>query len=193
MKLFTDIARELSAYEDRRDKVIRVSRDHLREAKRIIFLCHEGKINEANSRLKTLTGALKKDGQIFSKSLKGSKDRFMVTHEGSWAAALEEYAESFFLVNVLLKKKLVEPVIRIPGDILIGGLADMTGELARLSVMSGAARDLKAVAAYKKIVAEVIAFMVPLYVTGSNRQKVDQAKKNLKRIEEIVYEVTIRQ
>jgi len=62
----------------------------------------------------------------------------------------------------------------------------------RLSVMAGAAKDSKILARYKKIVAEVVGFLLPLYLTGGSRQKADQAKRNLKRLEEIIYEVRIR-
>jgi predicted translin family RNA/ssDNA-binding protein len=193
MKLFKTIASELNAYENRREQVIKVARDVLRDGKKVTFLCHEGKMAEAGIQLSAVTQRVKRYEKEFNGAMGKSKRQFQIYKEGSWLAAMEEYLESWFFYNFLAKGKLVDPVLRsVPAEVYIGALADFTGEVTRVAVMRGGKKDIKALEAYRRVVADVVAFMLPLYLTGQNRMKFDQAKKNLKRIEEITYEVNIR-
>lgn len=193
MKLFNLISQELDAYDKRRELVIRASRDILKEAKRIIFFCHEDNLTEAAKRLAILNKAISNAEDKFRKPLPNTKQSFSLYNEGSWNAACEEYLEAWFLYNAITKHQIVEPKGITPSaDIYVGALADCTGELVRLSVILGSDKKIKEIEKLRKLVADIVAFMLPLYLTGQSRQKFDQAKRNLKRIEEILYEVKIR-
>ncbi len=192
MKLFTSIASELEASEARRELVIKASREILRDAKKIIFLCHEGNLTEANKQLAVVTVAIVRSEKSFKSKL-GKGAPVSLYREGSWNAAIEEYLEAWFFCNFLSSNKLVEPAIAgIPAEVSVGALSDFTGEVVRVAVMRGASKDKKVLAQFRKVVADIVAFMLPLYLSGQNRMKFDQAKRNLKRIEEIIYEVNIR-
>lgn len=194
MKLFSAIVKEFGAYERRREQVIKESRVILREAKSIIFLCHEGKQQEANDRLQKLSKLVRTTEAELQKPLVPRQGAFPLYSEGSWSAGAEEYLEAYFFTTFLKTKKLgaVPAQIHPKAEVLLGALADFTGEVLRAAVLSGADKDVRTIQRYRSIIAEVVAFMLPLYLTGQSRQKFDQAKKNLKRIEEILYEVKIR-
>ena len=193
MKLFNTIVRELEAYEARRELVIKAGREILRDAKRVIFLCHDGKLDEAKRHLASLTRIVGTNEKKFKKPLSANRGAFPLYSEGSWCAAVEEYLEAWFLLHFLTHKKIVAPTGIAPkADVYIGALADSTGELVRLAVLRGARKEVKTIEQFRGLTARVVEFMLPLYLTGSSRQKFDAAKKNLKRIEEIVYEVRIR-
>ena len=193
MKLLQSIARELDAQLDRRESIIREGRDVLRESKKIIFLCHEHKVSEAHTRLTKLFKEVKDAERKFSRPLFPASGPYPLYSDGSWCAAVEEFLEAWFVYHFLKNNKIVEPRgISPKAEVYIGALADSTGELVRLAVLKGAEKDGKAIEHYRKLIAQVVKFMLPLHLVGSNRQKFDQAKRNLKRVEEILYEVKIR-
>lgn len=191
MPLFSRIAKEYAAYDAWREQVIKASRDVLRASKQIIFLCHEGKLAEAGAQLARTTKLAASLEKQFNRSVSGK--RFSADQEGSWAAACEEYLEAWFFYHILRDKKIIEPKgIDAPAEVLLGALADCTGEIVRNAMMRGAERDVKTVRQYRSLVISVVAFMTPLYLTGYARQKFDAAKKNLKAIEQILYDIAIR-
>ncbi len=192
MKLFTDISRELRAYEKARESVIKVSRDYLTASKGIIFLCHENKLAEALQQLTLVTKNMIASERDLKKALLKAQKTFSLYEEGSWNAAVEEYLEAWFFVQFLKTGKLMVPKINPPAHVYLGALADFTGEVVRRSVLKGADKDVRTLEKYRKVIADVVAFMMPLYLTGQSRQKFDQAKRNLKSVEEILYEVKIR-
>ncbi len=192
MKLFTDISKELKEYEKARESVIRVSREYLTASKSIIFLCHENKLDEALRQLSLLTKNMIASERDLKKALLKAQKTFSLYEEGSWNSAVEEYLEAWFFCQFLKIGKLAAPKINPPAHIYIGALSDFTGEVVRRAVLKGADKDVKTLEKYRKVIAEVVAFMMPLYLTGQNRQKFDQAKRNLKSVEEILYEVKIR-
>ena len=193
MNLLQSIARELDAQLDRRDAIVKEGRDILREAKKIIFLCHDGKLSEARKRLSTLHRDVRATEAKFSRPLFPRGALFPLYSEGSWCASVEEFLEAWFVYHFLTQKKIVEPTgLKPKAEVYVGALADSTGELVRLAVLMGAARDAVALQLYRKLILQVVTFMLPLHLTSQSRQKFDQAKRNLKRVEEIIYEVKIR-
>lgn len=192
MNLFKNIAQEFAAHDERRESMIKISRGILKEAKRVIFLCHENDLKAADRDLKTLTRIVEKAETQLQKKL-SSGNEYALYSEGAWKVAIEEYLEAWFLLNFMTQSKLIMPKVLTPQvETVIGALSDFTGEISRLCVVRGADKDLKELRNYRDIVAEVVKQLLSLHLTGHNRQKFDQAKRNLKRIEEIVYEVKIR-
>ena len=74
----------------------------------------------------------------------------------------------------------------------LGGICDATGELVRRAVNEAAAGNFGEVEKIKGIINDVIAELVQFDLTGYLRTKYDQAKGNLRKIEQINYEIKIR-
>ena len=193
MKLFKSITREHAAYERRREQVIKSARGILRDSKRVIFFCHEGKTQDSKRLLASTSRLIAQLESKYQKPLYAKAKSFSLDHEGAWASAVEEFLEAWFFYHFLSTQRVVEPKHLQPSvNVYIGALADFTGELLRTAVVEGASRNIRALERYRAAISDVVAFMLPLYLTGQNRQKFDQAKRNLRRIEEIIYEVKIR-
>ena len=77
-------------------------------------------------------------------------------------------------------------------DLVIGGLSDFTGELSRQAVLKATEGDAKTVEKVFLTVRDVIEFLLKMNLTGSLRTKFDQAKHNLRKIEEVRYESSRR-
>lgn len=189
--LFSQLTKQFSDYGTWREGVIRAGREVLRDAKKIIFLCHDGKLKEAERALSALARRVRSSEARLMKPI--SSAARSLYGEGSWRAAVEEYLEAWFFYHIVVRRAVVEPIgVHAPAEVYIGALADATGEVSRNAVMRGASRDLATLKEYRALVASIVAFMTPLYLTGFERQKFDQAKKNLRQIETILYDVTIR-
>jgi predicted translin family RNA/ssDNA-binding protein len=74
----------------------------------------------------------------------------------------------------------------------LGGLCDLTGELVRRAVNRAAAGYAEEVSGIKAIIDDIMAELVAFDMTGYLRTKYDQAKGNLRKIEQISYEIKIR-
>jgi predicted translin family RNA/ssDNA-binding protein len=108
--------------------------------------------------------------------------------EGMWHAALEEFAEASLYHQAMTKGK-VGRVPELPPDpeIYLGALSDLTGEMTRSCVLAATDRKFDEVKNLAAAVREIVEFMLTLNMTGGLRGKFDQAKQNLRKIEEISF------
>jgi len=158
----------------------------LREAKLAIFALHREKPEEADSHLDTAQTFLKK----VQESLRSHPE---LLFEGSYRAALEEYTEAQIFKHVLKKHKWIklEKHLMDP-PIYFGALSDATGELVRYAVRGASQGNRDHAELAYKLVEQVVEFFLQMDLTGSLRQKSDQAKKNLQTLEHIRYEMNLR-
>ena len=77
-------------------------------------------------------------------------------------------------------------------DTYIGGLCDLPGELYRYAIKSATAKKFPMVEKCYKISEEIIGELMDMDLTGYNRNKFDQAKGALHKLEQVVYEVSLR-
>ena len=77
-------------------------------------------------------------------------------------------------------------------DSYLGGLCDLTGELVRQAINRAAKGNFEEVGKMKKIINEIMVELVEFDMTGYLRTKYDQAKNNLRKIEQNEYEVRMR-
>ncbi len=151
------------------------------EAKKIIFALQRGE---------NCSARLKKLDKTFLLLLK-QFGRERIFREGTFRASLEEYIEAVFLAAVLENKKISAlPRFDIDVEIYLGALSDVTGELVRRSTNLIADYKVneakKIISAGQKIVDELLEFDM----TGSLRTKYDQARNNLRKLEQLNYEIS---
>ena len=116
-----------------------------------------------------------------------------LAQEGSYKAGVEEYVEAKML-NKLVSGEKVDAIkgITINAESYLGGICDLTGELVRQAVNRAAAGKLKEVARSQGAIEDIMAELVEFDMTGYLRTKYDQAKGNLRKIEQINYEINLR-
>lgn len=156
------------------------------EAKRAIFALHRDDAATADALLASAAGAL---ADIRAKI--GGRPE--LADEGSYRAALEEYAEAA-LYRAWVKDGAVGPVALegVDHEIYLGGLSDLTGELQRRQVRFATDGKLDEVKRIKDGVSEIVELLAEMDLTGYLRNKFDQAKNSLRRAEDVLYEVTLR-
>lgn len=181
-----NISKDLRAYQKERNAIFGKSRQILQAAKESIFATHRQDYKKAADFLKKAEIILKELSKNYDKA---NRLRF----EGSYKAALEEYVEAKFFYMVMTGKQLRPIAIGSIGpEEYIGGLADLTGELVRQAVLQTIAENYDRIQPWRDLTEEIVGFMTKLYLTGSSRQKFDESKRNLKRLEKILYDIKLR-
>ncbi|HNU96067.1 MAG TPA: hypothetical protein PKH95_01515 [Candidatus Magasanikbacteria bacterium] len=185
-KFLQTVRKELLAYAQKRREVIKFAGDAQFLAKKTIFSLQGGNINEAKNSL----NEAKKILITLSKKYKTTADLF---DEGSFKAALEEYAEAELFLSFVEDKKISRiRDLKIDSDIYIGGLCDVPGEILRFAIKSATERNISEVKRCYKTAEEIINELVDMNLTGYNRQKFDQAKQALNKLQQVVYEVSLK-
>lgn len=186
-KYFDLVRQELLDYSAKRRGIIKEAGDAQFLAKKAIFVLQRDDAKEAQNYLSQaekilvdLNTQYKKEPGIFE--------------EGSYKAALEEFVEASIFNQYLQKKNIGKlPKIQVDSDIFIGGLCDVPGELLRYAIKSATEKKYEEVKRCRAAADEIISELVDMNLTGYNRQKFDQAKQALNKLEQVLYEVSIRQ
>ena len=184
--VFTQIAKHHESQSRMRRALMARSNDVLSKSKRAIFALHRDDLHSA-------TQALAEIAQEFRDMEKSIRANPELKNEGSYKAALEEYAEASLFAGYVKTGGLVKLEARAQDpSIYLAGLADATGEMVRWATRQVTSGNHAAVKDTQEVVAMVIEFMLDLDLTGYLRTKFDQAKKNLSRLEQITYDLAIR-
>lgn len=183
---FAGLRRRWQTYERERREIIGTSSEVLALSKQAIFSFHRNDVpagqallDQADAHLATLAKRFKKTHGL--------------SDEGSYRAALEEYAEARIFLLFLQKKKIgAIAAPAIDDDALLGGLLDFTGEAVRYAVrMATAGNEAEVIRAHQSVEA-VAEEVMRMNLTGSLRQKYDQLKTNLRKFEEMRYDLSLR-
>ncbi len=186
-KYFNQVRQELLDYSAKRRGIIKDAGDAQFLAKKAIFAMQRDDTSEAKNYLSQAEKIL------LDLNKKNEKD-LGIFEEGSYKAALEEFVEASIFNQYLQKKTIGKlPKITVDSDIFIGGLCDVPGELLRYAIKSATEKKFEEVKKCRLAADEIITELVDMNLTGYNRQKFDQAKQALHKLEQVLYEVSIRQ
>ena len=184
-KFIQQLKKNYENHEVERRQIISLSNVVLHDSKRVIFSLHRDAAEKGREALaeieKILVNLEKKFGQS------------RLNEEGAYKAAVEEYVEAKMFYEVVSGGKVGEiKGVNLRADSYLGGISDLTGELARRAVNTAAAGKTKEVEKINKAIGDIMAELVEFDMTGYLRTKYDQAKNNLRKMEQIMYEVKLR-
>ena len=166
--------------------MIELSNQAIHHAKRAIFALHRDETKEAEEKLK-------QSGEILKGILIKYKKQPEILDEGAYRAGLEEFVEASLFYGFLSTGKISEVRgLSIPPEVYVGGLCDVPGELYRYAIKSATERNFEMVKKCHTIAEEIIGELVDMDLTGYNRQKFDQAKQALNKLQQVVYEVSLK-
>ena len=181
------IAERHKAYAEARARLIKLAGDAQGASKRAIFAQHRDDAAEADRLIGEAAAALT-EIQALAARTEG------LAEEGSYRAALEEYAEAA-LYRMFVAAGKVGPItgaVAVDDDAYLGGLSDLTGELQRRQVRFATEGNQDEVARAKQAIEEIVNALLAMDLGGYLRTKFDQAKNSLRRAEDVLYETTIR-
>ncbi len=185
-KYLAKVREELLAYTEKRRVVIKTAGDAQHLAKKAIFALQrddfkgaEECLQKAKEMILGLNKDYKKEPDIFG--------------EGSYRASIEEYAEAKLFSQFVHNKPISSlKEFTIDADTYIGGLSDVVGEIYRYAIKSATEKKFDEVERCYLVAEEIVSEMVDMNLTGYNRQKFDQAKGALQKMEQVRYEVSLR-
>jgi predicted translin family RNA/ssDNA-binding protein len=184
-KFIEKLRKDYQKSEGERRQIISLSNIVLHDSKRIIFALHRNEIQGAESKFKEIESILQKLDKQFGHN--------RIVAEGAYKASVEEYVEAKMFYFVLKGKKIDNiKEVNLDVDSYLGGICDLTGELLRHAVNEAAAGNFKKPGEIKKIIGDIMAELVTFDLTGYQRTKYDQARGNLRKIEQIDYEIKLR-
>lgn len=184
-KFIKSLQKDYQESNSERRQIISLANVILHDSKRIIFALHRGDIKKAEESFLEIESIISKLEKKF-----GWK---RIYEEGSFKAGVEEYVEAKMFYFVLVGKKIdAIKGMKFSYESYLGGICDTTGELVRRAVNEAAQGNMKEVEKINDIINEIMAELVEFDMTGYLRTKYDQARGNLRKIEQVRYEVKLR-
>jgi len=173
-------------YDKSRRIIIGQASKALHSAKQAIFALHRNNVEESEAKIKESEAILQGLEKDFAKTQK-------LRSEGSWCAAVEEYVEAK-LFYMYVKNEEVGSIegIHIQPQEYLGGFSDYTGELLRRAILLAADEKFDDVKKIAQEISDAIDILLAYNLTGLLRTKFDQAKKNLNRIEQVLYDISMK-
>lgn len=185
-KFFTRLKKEYDSYDINRRIIIKHSNDILKFAKMAIFSLHRDNMAEAEKCLDEADKLF----QYLGTKIKVEKG---LDFEGAYLAAMEEYVEAKLFYTYLKTGKVTAiKGLNIDCDSYLGGLSDFTGELVRKAIYLATRHRYEEVAACEQTIEAVVGQLLQFNLLGPLRPKFDQSKNNLRKIEEIMYDLEIK-
>jgi predicted translin family RNA/ssDNA-binding protein len=181
---FADMKKILEKEEDIRDSIAEKAREILRLSKQIIYSLHRDDIPNADNLYKKMLQEMKNLEKVAIPKLK----------EGLYGAALQEYVEAACYYEFVKNKKIpTHKDLDVPFEEYLLGICDLTGELERRAVFLTLKEKYADVQEIKGIVDDIhFEFLKFDLRNGELRKKADSIKWNLKRIDEILYDLKIK-
>lgn len=186
-KNFEKIRRQMEFYIKKREEIIRLSRDILRFSKMAISSLHRKDITTAKKLINEAERCIKLIKKFATLDAK-------LSIIGAYTVAIQEYVEAKTFLHFIKRKKLLEmdSLGAEPEDYLIG-LSDLTGELARVAVLRTISKNYNDVHIVRDFVVGIHDFFLTLDLNNSDlRKKYDAIKWNLKKIEDIIYDIEMK-
>ena len=183
IKGFKEIREKLNKYDDRREALIKKARDLLKVSKLIIYSIHRDDLKEVAKNIKT------------AKKYKAELDKIAcfdkkLIYEGSYSDACQEYAEAMTYYGFLKGKIPSFKDLGIDHSDYLMGICDLTGELGRRAVSLTTKKEFAKVKKIKDFVDDVYGEFLKFNLRNGNlRKKADSIKWNLKKLEEIMYDI----
>lgn len=184
-KDFAEIRRIMENIDNSREIVIQGSREVIGLSKQIIYAIQRDDINEASS----LVGRIR----IKVKKLKSAKLN-MQLDTNIHSVAMQEYVEAICFYDFVKAGKVPShKTLGVNVDDYLMGICDLTGELCRKAVFEVIKKRFKEAEKIKNLVEEIYGEFLRFNLrNGELRKKSDSIKWNLKKLEEIMYDVSMK-
>ena len=182
-KEFSKIGKEMADFDLKRESIIQKSREIINISKKIIYALHRGDIRSASS----YVGEIEKQ----KKSLENVRV-WLDTNINQ--VAFQEYVEALCYYHFVKNKKIPTAAsLKVDNVNYLLGLCDLTGELVRKAVNEVINQNFNQALEIKKVVEEIYEEFLKFNLrNGELRKKSDQIKWNLKKLEDIVFELKLK-
>jgi predicted translin family RNA/ssDNA-binding protein len=175
----------LHNYASIRREIIKYAGDAQHLAKRAIFEIHADNFKEAEKKL----FESKKLLSDLAKKYKASK----IKTEGVYAEGIEEFVEAYIFYNLIINGRVgAISGVEINDESYLSGLCDVPGELYRYAIKAATAGNYVLAQKCNDMAKEIVGELIEFHFTKYLRTKYDQAKQALRKLEIVVYELSLK-
>jgi len=184
---FGTIKKNLDSFDIEREKIIKKSREIIHLSKKIIYSLHREDLNYAAKQIPNIKKEISKLKEV------GLKTRG-IEETGSFKVAVQEYVEAIAFFEFIKNKKLIEnKQLNMNDEYYLMGICDLTGEVVRFAVNSAAKEKYDNALLSKEFVDQIYGEMLKFdFKGGELRRKFDSIKYDLKKLEDLVYELKLK-
>lgn len=181
------IRQRMDTYDKLREEVIKQSRDVQKLAKQAIFSVHRSALADAQKKLD--------EAKKVALSILTMMEHSPALRYGALSNSLEEWAEGAMTLEWVKNSRVASradmPFVNTHE--YVGALSDFTGEIGRLAVASASKRDLTAVRNVLQADVAIYAGLMQINVGGKYTKKCDSVQQNLRKVEDVGYELSMLQ
>ena len=179
----------MDIYDKLREQVIKDCRDVQKLSKQGIFSVHrknyiqsQKQLDEAKTKVLLILDLIEKNN---TPSLRN----------GSLSNCLEEWAEGILTLHWAINTKIIskEELVICNTSEYIGALSDFTGEIGRMAINEASKRNIIYVKNILQIDVAISSGLQQLNINGKFTKKVDAINSNLRKIEDVVYELSMKE
>jgi translin len=176
MMVLDYVRKFLEEREKAREELLKLTREMRINATKSVMAVHAGKLNDAKRFVEKAIEVLEKVVEF----KKYPEIYYPITHD-----AMQELVEAYALMKVMSGESFWEIELEVEPASVLTGLADLIGELRRLSLDSMRKGEVEKAEKYlnimEEIYAELITFSFPDKLTPGLRFKLDSARQSLER------------
>lgn len=181
---FEGLKKELEDYDKAREDVISKSHEIVKLSKVIIYSVQREELN------------LNREISEMRKKIIDLRDiRGDLRSEPSYKVAIQEYVEAMTFYEFIKNGKLPTRIqLKVNAEDYLMGLCDLTGELMRKATNYAIYKRYTDVFRIKELVNEIYYYFLRLNLRNSElRKKSDGIKYNLRKLEDVVFELKLRE
>ena len=180
---FTKIRNEMHNLDTIREDVIQTSREVINLSKQIIYAAQRNDIKDAAPLIKKIKDKIKKLRKI-NTDIDANIN----------SVAFQEYVEAISFYEFVKNRKIpTRASLEVSAEDYLSGLCDLTGELVRKAVYDVIHKKFDEAARIKELVHDIYGEFLKLHLrNGELRKKSDSIKWNLKKLEEVMYDISIK-
>src|SRR3989338_1334124 len=180
---FSKIRQEMHRIDGRRESIIQLSRDIISISKQIIYAAQRNDMKTASSAINDIKNKIRKLKKIN-----------IAADTSINSVAFQEYVEAIAFYEFVKNKKIpTKASLGVSAEDYLSGLCDLTGELVRKAVYDVIHKKFDEAEKIKELVHDIYGEFLKLHLrNGELRKKSDSIKWNLKKLEEVMYDVSMK-
>ena len=183
------LKKSIKEYQENQDLLYgiqKLSNEIRASSKKVIALLRRENIKESEKTFKNIENRFR----LINEVVEQHKD---LLNQNFYKEAVEEYIEAITFYNFLTKsKKKTSKFIKVEPKEFISGICDFTGELVRRAITIASPKNLKELTLYQKTVEDIVQELTKVGFQGKLRQKYDETERNLRKLENIIYDIKLK-
>lgn len=182
-----NLRNDMEGYDKLREKVISESRKIIMASKTAIYAIHRDELKTGEKTIEQM----KKDLAKLKEEIKKSP---RLTFEGIFKVAIQEYVEAASLLEFMQTGKIIPYTDEFvdPENYLMG-LCDLSGELIRKAINSSIKENYKVPLKIRETLDELYTELSKFdFKNGELRRKYDGIKYDLKKMDDLVFELKMK-